>query len=360
MSANPKAPPAPTFVRSLEHLIDFVDTAAVGLHWVAADGTIVWANPADYESLGYGADEYIGHNITEFHADPNVIADILRRLSAGERLHDYEARLKCKDGSIRHVQITSSVLFEDVEDVEKGRKFVHTRCYTQDITQRKHLELARDRFVGILGHDLRNPLGAISMAAEYLRHAKDIPERHTKNLERIVNSADRMSRMIVDLIEFARALGKQMLVKRQEVDFAEVCRRIIDEVEQAYPGVHLDFDAQGDTRGQWDPDRLAQAVANLVTNAVQHGEPPFQVTVKDAGRDVVLAVSNQGAPIAPEAQGGIFEPFSHTTATQGLGLGLFIVNEIVAAHGGSIDVRTTRDDGTTFTSRWPRSAGEQA
>lgn len=151
--------------------MDFVDTAAIGLHWVAADGTIIWANPADYEPLGYSSDEYIGHNITEFHADDDVIGDILRRLSGGERLHDYEARLKAKDGSIRHVQIRSSVLFEEGTE----RKFVHTRCYTQDVTERKRSELARDRFVSILAHDLRTPLSSISMAAEHLL-AADLSE----------------------------------------------------------------------------------------------------------------------------------------------------------------------------------------
>ncbi|CAN5241353.1 hypothetical protein BH24PSE2_BH24PSE2_18580 [soil metagenome] len=112
-------------------LVDFVTTAAMGLHWVAADGTILWANPADYEPLGYEAHEYIGHNITEFHAEPPVIEDILARLTRGDRLHEYEARLRCKDGSTRIVHITSSVLFND-----KG-EFVHTRCFTRDCTTEK-------------------------------------------------------------------------------------------------------------------------------------------------------------------------------------------------------------------------------
>lgn len=356
MSSAPKGPPPPpAFVRSLEHLSDFVDTASIGLHWVAADGTIVWANPADYEPLGYTAGEYIGHNITEFHADSEAIADILRRLTAGERLQSYEARLKCKDGSTRYVQISSSVLFD--ED-ESGKRFVHTRCYTQDVTERKQLELARDRFVSILGHDLRNPLSSISVAAEHLLRAQDLPEKHKKTIERISRSSGRMSRMIVDLIEFARALGKRMPVKRKAIDFAEVCRGIIDEVQQAHPGVRVEVEASGDVRGEWDPVRLAQAVSNLLTNAVQHGEPPFRLTVREAGGDVVLEVSNHGLPIAPEAIRNIFEPFSHTTATHGLGLGLFIVSEIVAAHGGSIEVRST-DAETTFTSRWPKTEGGQ-
>ena len=117
--------------RTEENLRDFVDTAAIGLHWVAGDGTILWANPADYEPLGYSAAEYVGHNITEFHADDEVIADILRRLTAGERLHDYAAELRCKDGTTRNVLITSSVKFS-----ESG-EFLHTRCFTVDVTGRR-------------------------------------------------------------------------------------------------------------------------------------------------------------------------------------------------------------------------------
>jgi PAS domain S-box-containing protein len=120
--------------RTVHDLADFVDNGAVGLHWVAADGTILWANRSDYEFLGYSADEYIGQSITQFHADAGVIADIMARLASGMTIHDYEARLRCKDGSIRHVAISSSALFDDA-----GR-FVHTRCFTRDITEHRRLE----------------------------------------------------------------------------------------------------------------------------------------------------------------------------------------------------------------------------
>lgn len=136
--------------RKQEELEDFVENATVGLHWVGPDGTILWANRAELELLGYQRDEYIGHPIAEFHADPPVIEEILRRLSAKEELHSYEARLRCKDGSVRHVLISSNVLWD--ED-----RFVHTRCFTRDITERKEagarkaaiLETALDAIVTI-------------------------------------------------------------------------------------------------------------------------------------------------------------------------------------------------------------------
>ncbi len=119
--------------RSEHNLADFFENASVGLHWVGPDGTILRANQTELNLLGYSQEEYVGRNIAEFHADPPVIADILVRLTRGETLQEYPARLRGKDGSIRDVLINSNVLFEN-------GKFLHTRCFTRDITERKHAE----------------------------------------------------------------------------------------------------------------------------------------------------------------------------------------------------------------------------
>jgi PAS domain S-box-containing protein len=113
-----------TDIRSEKHVLDYLDNGVVGLHWCSADGTIVWANAADFEFLGYNRDEYVGHHISEFHADVNVITDIVERLRAGEVVYNYQARLRCKDGSTRSVLIASNVLFDENGD------FIHTRCFT--------------------------------------------------------------------------------------------------------------------------------------------------------------------------------------------------------------------------------------
>jgi PAS domain S-box-containing protein len=119
--------------RSQKDLNDFFENASVGLHWVGPDGTILRANKTELDMLGYSRDEYVGHNISEFHADPPAMADILKRLSRGETLDNYEARLRCKDGSFKHVLISSNALFEE------GR-FVHSRCFTRDISDRFQAE----------------------------------------------------------------------------------------------------------------------------------------------------------------------------------------------------------------------------
>ena len=135
--------------QSERELSDFFENAVVGLHWVGPDGTILRANSAEMEMLGYAPEEYLGHHIAEFHADPAAISDILRRLQAGEVLHDYEARLRCKDGSVKHVLIDSSVRWE-------GGDFIHTRCFTRDVTERNRAEreLLEQARLSALGADV--------------------------------------------------------------------------------------------------------------------------------------------------------------------------------------------------------------
>jgi PAS domain S-box-containing protein len=129
--------------RKEAELTDFIENASVGLHWMGPDGTILWANRAELELLGYAKEEYVGRNIVEFHADRPVIDDILCRLVNREELRGYEARLRCKDGSIKHVLINSNGLWE-------GERFVHTRCFTHDVTDRKRAEEAQARLAAIV------------------------------------------------------------------------------------------------------------------------------------------------------------------------------------------------------------------
>jgi PAS domain S-box-containing protein len=129
--------------RSEQELTDFFDHAPMALHWVGPDGIILRVNEAELRLLGYTRDAYLGHHIAEFHADQHVIADILRRLHAGEELQDYEARLVCQDGTIKHVLINANVLWEEGQ-------FIHARGFTRDITERKRGEETRERLAAIV------------------------------------------------------------------------------------------------------------------------------------------------------------------------------------------------------------------
>src|SRR5450432_2697172 len=137
-----------------QELTDFIENAPIGLHWVGPDGTILWVNQAELDALGYGKEEYVGHHIAEFHADAPVIQDILGRLQARETLRSYPARLRARDGSIRHVLINSNVVWD-------GDRFVHTRCITRDVTDRvraeEDLRIARES-IQALAEDARRRL----------------------------------------------------------------------------------------------------------------------------------------------------------------------------------------------------------
>jgi signal transduction histidine kinase len=220
-----------------------------------------------------------------------------------------------------------------------------------------------EMFVGILGHDLRNPLSAISTASTHLlRRVGD--EKLAKTVGRIVSSSERMARMIDQLLDFTRLrLGRGLPLSPQRTDFEEVCRLALDELDDVLGGRTVEFKVEGDTVGHWDVDRLGQLTSNLLANALQHGTPgePVVITIDGQDADAVrVGVANQGV-VRPEILPVIFEPFRSTSDrkeahSSGLGLGLFISRQIVLAHGGSIDVKSSEQEGTCFTVVVPRRA----
>lgn len=220
-------------------------------------------------------------------------------------------------------------------------------------------DLFRDQFIGVLSHDLRGPLGAVMMGAALLAAPEDHPQRRTRVVTRIINSAQRMERMIGDLLDLTRTrLGGTIPLKRQRADLQQVCEEVVLETEAARPEAVLRLQTSGNLVGNWDVDRLAQVVSNLVGNAIQHGDgTPVTITAEDEGDAVSLAVHNGGVPIPPNMMPSIFEPLVRGQAegaVHSIGLGLFIARAIVTAHGGEIGARSTSDHGTTFTARLPK------
>ncbi|MCP3102125.1 hybrid sensor histidine kinase/response regulator [Myxococcus sp. K15C18031901] len=220
----------------------------------------------------------------------------------------------------------------------------------------------REQFLGILGHDLRNPLQAISgNAALLLRHA-GLSEPQRKAINRISISADRMARMINDLLDFTRTrLGAGYVLERARMNLHEVLRQVVEELEVAHAERQFELRLTGNGWGDWDADRIAQAASNLVGNAVQYSpeDSVVRVTMADAEVGVRLEVHNRGLPIPSERLTTIFDPFMRAQEQRGvkrngLGLGLYITHEIVRAHGGTLGVTSTEQDGTLFWVYLPR------
>jgi signal transduction histidine kinase len=221
----------------------------------------------------------------------------------------------------------------------------------------------RERMMGILGHDLRNPLTTIIMADGLLLKRQDLAPAARDQVLRIRHAADRMQEMINTLLDFTRArfLGK-VPVSPEPADLGEIAHGVVDELRVAWPEHDIELDVRGDAHGKLDPGRIAEVISNLVGNAITYGDPktPVRVSVDGTGgAEMVLRVSNHGPPIPADLMPVLFEPFRRGVpedrSPRGLGLGLYIVQQIVLAHDGTIDVDSTAQEGTTFTARLPRS-----
>jgi signal transduction histidine kinase len=222
-------------------------------------------------------------------------------------------------------------------------------------------------FLAILAHDLRNPLNAMTMSAAVLTETAAQDPDSADLASQISASAAAMGRMIGDLLDFtASGLGATMPVSPAPVDLAPLCREVVDETRAAHPRRTLRYEAHGDLTGQWDAARLRQVVSNLLGNAVQHGgdAAPIELTARGAASDVRLVVRNGGPPIPPDALHTIFDPLVRGESFDArkhrrpgsIGLGLYVAREVVAAHGGTIDVTSSADAGTVFTVTLPRHA----
>ncbi len=266
--------------------------------------------------------------------------------------------LEFSDGHRTWLSVNAQPLFDP-----EGGEVIAVVVSFHDVTEQKQRAEFEQQLVGIVSHDLRNPISAMMMSAAALLKREQIePAQLSRALARIVNSGERATRLVRDLLDFTQArLGSGIPVQRRETDLAEVARLVVDEVQQANPERELRWSARGDARGHWDPDRLAQIVANLAANAVAYspGESVISIEVDGEPGQVSLTVHNLGEPIEPETLPRLFEPFRRGRdvrhgAAGNIGLGLFIVDQLVRAHGGTIDVHSTREQGTTFTVRLPR------
>jgi PAS domain S-box-containing protein len=476
-----------TLRRRERELTDFLDNAAEGLHRVDGHGIILWANAAELALLGYNYDEYVGRHIADFHVDQPVIDMMLARLQAGETFYDQPARLRCKDGSVKHVLIHSNGCFED-------GKLLYTRCFTRDATDmmarrlaeqqrdavlmqapvaaalltgpdhtvqlankrycamlgrddivglplaqavpelkdtgllarlahvyrsgkpfaaqeypveltgangrlelryfefnleplrstdglvegiivvasevtehvraRQALEAshaqrellladlrqagrAKDEFLAMLGHELRNPLSPIVTALQLMRMRGDTGTEREQNI--IQRQVDHLVRLVDDLLDVSRITRGDIELKKETVRLVDVVTKAVEMASQLLEqrSHRLDLDVDRGLVWHGDPVRLAQAVANLLTNAARYTDVGGHIRlsarrdVAEAADSVVIRVQDNGTGIAGELLPRIFEPFFQAPRTidrseGGLGIGLALVKNLVELHGGRV------------------------
>jgi signal transduction histidine kinase len=258
---------------------------------------------------------------------------------------------------------TREVAASDLEDMTRFNEAVDQALmesisrYSRDITR------AKDRFLAILGHDLRTPLSSIVMSASFLLETGELGEPILKHIATIARSAKRIDQMVDDVLDFARAEFEGAIpIVRAEMDVARMVDDVASEIAASYPNSDVRVECIGELHGRWDSNRLAQALTNLIANALQHGshESPVKVTAQGMENEVVISVQNRGPVIAADNLSRMFTAMA-TGQTNGgsrhghLGLGLYIVNSIVLAHHGTVNISSSAEKGTTVTIHLPRS-----
>ena len=339
-----------------KELADFLENAAEGVQQVGPDATILWANPAQLRLLGYSADEYVGHPLSDFYVEREQFDEFWRRIMARETVYDFPAALKHKDGSTRHVLIHSSGYWED-------GKFLYTRCFIRDVTDRVQLEnelrqrlvqLAeadqrKNEFLAMLGHELRNPLSAVANAiatahrdASRRDRALDIASRQTGHLARIVD----------DLLDVTRITKGKIGLRKEAVQLGEIVNGAIEElrdlVESRRQHLTVSIPVQAEKiRVEADPARLRQVVGNLIHNATKFTPPGgmIDVVMFRKGEQAILRVRDTGIGISEAMMPRIFDLFTQGETSPdrkegGLGIGLTLAKRLVEMHGGRIEARS--------------------
>lgn len=360
------------------------DDAACGLLQTDTDGTIREVNTTFCSWIGRSASELIGQRKVQdlltmggriFHQThwapllqiQGSVAEVKLEVSHrdGQALPMVMNAVRIeRDGTARH----HLAVFGAKDRHQYEHELLLARRRAEELLQElaRQRALAEDRavfaeqMIGIVSHDLRNPLSAIQMSAHLLARS-DPTANQLRVLGRITHSASRADRLIADLLDFTQArVGDGLKVTPKPIDLHGLMADSIEELAAAFPDRVLSHQRAGEGSCRADADRLVQLTGNLVANAMVHGdvEAPVTVTSRVETDRFVIDVHNQGEPIPPALQARLFEPLArgHDVGTAGrsIGLGLFIVREIVRAHGGSVGVQSTPEAGTSFTAEFPR------
>ncbi|MFN3579232.1 MAG: sensor histidine kinase [Pseudomonas sp.] len=257
---------------------------------------------------------------------------------------------------------------DDVDEVEDLIRFNEAidQALAESVTRYSEAVLENsDIFVGMLGHDLRSPLQVLAFGAEKLKNMEDASNSLNQLGATMISSVERMKEMLDNLMDFTESrIGGGLTIDPAPADLAEISRQLVEEFRSSHNAHTFKQMVSGDCTGHWDASRVGQICQNLISNAIQHGAAEGEIVVGCEGRDedVVLTVKSEGKPIPESQQDDIFELSKRKNLKKGnpnknLGLGLYIVRELVLAHQGSVSVESSESAGTIFKVALPRESG---
>jgi len=328
------------------------DVVSVGLIQLGHDARHASMNSAAVELTGYSCGELSAEELHLLFHDSNETCsegcDFLGMTANGTTIRGKRVQMRRKDGSWVPVRLS-------VHPLQGSGESRGALLELSDDTALLRAERARELFTAALGHDLRNPLNTIVLGCNLLANARlETPYKNT--LQRMVNGTNRMERLIQQTMFLAQSLAQSVAIERIAMDLGAACNALTDELRARTPTRTITRAGDESSMGTWDPDRLNQVLDNLLVNAIRHGDGEVTLTLEDRADQALLKVHNWGLPIASEARNSLFDPFRRAgKRSGGVGLGLYIVDQIVRAHGGEVEFSSDEMEGTTFVVRLPKA-----
>lgn len=294
-------------------------------------------------------------------SDTAAHSHAVTRLIAGFSMDQMVAEYRALRSSVLSLWLAQETMRDahHVQDMIRFNEAIDQALVESVAAYGAAVESTRKMVLAVLGHDLRSPLGAVLMAGDLILRQGTSDEKVKQLASQVCNSARRANSMVNDLLDLARCnLGTGIPVHPQPVELNAICRSVIDELRAATPEATIVFEEAALITGQFDPERMAQVISNLIGNALRHGDStlPIRVTLAHEAGVPRISVHNSGEPIPEAVMPYLFKPEGRYSSyaegergsAAGLGLGLFIAAEIVASHGGRIEVVSTAEQGTLF------------
>ncbi|MES3710427.1 HAMP domain-containing sensor histidine kinase [Pseudomonas putida] len=291
------------------------------------------------------------------------------RLDAGFTLDQVVAEYRALRASVLRLWLPRQLAGEphDVDDMVRFNESIDQALGESITSYGIAVETTRKLVLGVLGHDLRTPMTAALLGAEILCRKGNLSKNDARVANQVATSVARSKQIVTDLLDLAKAnLGSGIPIQKENVDLSLVCKTLVEELRVSRPEITVNLYGGSPAHGQFDAARMGQVFSNLIANAFHHGDhaKPITVTLTPNPTAVEFSVHNWGKPIPPVLLPHLFDPqgrysrltSEHHEASGGLGLGLFIVGEIVTRHGGTIDVKSSQNAGTTFSISLPTTS----